>query len=117
MTIKQPHIRRRSTGLQTWDPEVDARQSQRHPIDHHLTAQHQRLGEIGLSLSNISASGFMATGVTMLRKGDRVAMRLPVIGWIEAHVVWTSAGRAGFQFERVIRVDDFADLLAALAEA
>ena len=82
-----------------------------------MIAQHPRLGEIGLSITNISASGFMAAGVPMLRKGDRVAMRLPVIGWIEAHLVWISGERAGFQFERLIRVDDFIDLLAALEPA
>lgn len=93
---------------------IDARKAARHSLDHHVVAQHPRLGEIGLSINNISASGFMATDVPMLRKGDRVAMRLPVIGWIEAHLVWASAERAGFQFERLIRKDDFIDLLAAL---
>lgn len=96
---------------------VDERKAARHSLDHHVIAQHPRLGEIGLSIANISASGFMATGLPMLRRGDRVAMRLPVIGWIEAHLVWTSVERAGFQFERLLRADDFQDLLAALEPA
>lgn len=58
----------------------------------------------------------MATDLPVLKKGARLAMRLPVIGWIEAHVVWVSAERAGFQFERVIRADDFIDLLAAFGD-
>jgi hypothetical protein len=42
-----------------------------------------------------------------LARGDRVIVRLPVIGRIEAYVIWTKDARAGFQFERIIRMDDF----------
>lgn len=93
---------------------TDTRHANRHAVELQVVAQHRRLGEFPISIGNISASGFLATHVPTLRRGDRIAMRLPVIGWIEAHVVWASDERAGFQFERVIRTDDFTDLLAAL---
>jgi hypothetical protein len=36
---------------------------------------------------------------------------LPIIGRIEALVIWTVAQRAGLQFERVLRFPDFQVLL------
>jgi hypothetical protein len=34
-------------------------------------------------------------------------VRLPVIGSIEAYLAWKHEGRAGFQFERLIRAAAF----------
>lgn len=42
-----------------------------------------------------------------LARGDRVIIRLPVVGRIEAYLIWLREERAGFQFERIIRLDDF----------
>lgn len=42
-----------------------------------------------------------------LSRGARVIVRLPVLGRIEAYVIWARDERAGFQFERIIRIDDF----------
>ena len=44
-------------------------------------------------------------------RGDRVIVRLPVVGRIEAHMVWNANGKAGFQLERVIRLPDFMKML------
>ena len=41
-------------------------------------------------------------------------IRLPHVGRIEAHLVWTLNERAGFQFERIIRADDFVVMVEAL---
>ena len=49
-----------------------------------------------------------------LNRGDRVIIRLPVVGRIEAYVIWTKEERCGFQFERIIRVDDFVEMIDAL---
>jgi hypothetical protein len=43
-----------------------------------------------------------------------VTLRLPVAGRIEAHLIWSTGDRAGFQFERIIRPDDFTAMMAAL---
>jgi hypothetical protein len=44
-------------------------------------------------------------------RGERVELKLPIIGRIEALVIWTVAQRAGLQFERVLRFPDFLVLL------
>ncbi len=46
-----------------------------------------------------------------LSRGDRVIVRLPVVGRIEAYVIWLRENRAGFQFERIIRYDDFMQII------
>ena len=53
-------------------------------------------------------------GKTSLGRGERVTIRLPQVGRIEAFLVWADAERAGFQFERIIRMEDFAKMLRAL---
>jgi len=39
---------------------------------------------------------------------------LPQVGRIEAHLIWTTEDRAGFQFERIIRANEFSALIDAL---
>jgi hypothetical protein len=47
-------------------------------------------------------------------RGDRVIIRLPEVGRIEAHCIWTTEDRAGFQFERIIRLEDFMSMIDEL---
>jgi hypothetical protein len=67
-----------------------------------------------MHIANISAHGFMIDGAPELARGDRVVVRLPVIGRIEAYCIWIADERAGFQFERIIRLDDFESVIEAL---
>lgn len=93
---------------------TDQRRSSRHPVDLPLIAEHRRLGDVMLHVVNMSTNGFMVHGETGLGRGERVTVRLPHIGRIEAFIVWAEGERAGFQFERILRADDFAKLIKAL---
>lgn len=93
---------------------TDLRRSTRHQVNLPVIGEHRSRGDIMLHLANISTTGFMATEIDDLGRGERVTVRLPVIGRIEAFVVWTDGGRAGFQFERIVRVDDFAKMIRSL---
>ncbi len=93
---------------------TDLRRAARHPVDHPVIAEHHDRGDLNIHISNISANGFMVDDAQDLQRGDRVIIRLPVVGRIEAYVIWTRDTRAGFQFERIIRLDDFMDLIRAL---
>lgn len=55
-----------------------------------------------------------AEGAVKLGRGERLIIRLPQVGRIEAHLIWTSGDRAGFQFERIIRAADFIALIDTL---
>ena len=101
-----------SAGAQLSVP--DKRRAARHPVDYKAMAEHRQLGDVDLHIVNVSAQGFMIDADLGLERGERVVLRLPVIGRIEAHLIWAHEGRTGFQFERVIRVDDFLKLVDTL---
>ena len=94
---------------------TDLRRSSRHPVDFRLIAEHRQRGDLQLHIVNLSAHGFMTLGSDLgLGRGERVNVRLPHIGRIEAHLIWISGDRAGFQFERIIRVTEFMALIDEL---
>lgn len=93
---------------------TDLRRAARHPVDFPVIAEHRRLGDIELHVANLSAHGFMVDDAESLQRGDRVIIRLPVVGRIEAYVIWTRDERAGFQFERILRLDYFLPIIDEL---
>lgn len=93
---------------------TDLRRAARHPVDYPVIAEHHDRGDLKLHIANISAHGFMVDGGHGLDRGDRVIIRLPEIGRIEAYVIWIRDERAGFQFERIIRIDDFVRIIEML---
>jgi hypothetical protein len=93
---------------------TEMRRATRHPVDCPVIAEHRQLGDIHLHIVNLSAHGFMADGAPGLTRGERVIIRLPVVGRIEAHLIWITDDKAGFQFERIIRLDDFLKVIENL---
>lgn len=93
---------------------TDMRRAARHPVDFPVIAEHRRLGDVHLHIVNLSAHGFMAEGATELGRGERIIIRLPVVGRIEAHLIWATEERSGFQFERIIRLEDFLKAIETL---
>ncbi|MDY7098778.1 MAG: PilZ domain-containing protein [Pseudomonadota bacterium] len=93
---------------------TDMRRAARHPVDFPVIVEHFARGDLELHVSNLSAHGFMVDDAQQLSRGDRVIIRLPIVGRIEAYVIWTRDERAGFQFERIIRLDDFMAIIDTL---
>lgn len=93
---------------------TDLRRSTRYPVNLPVIGEHRVHGDVMLHIANISTTGFMAHGVGELGRGERVTVRLPQIGRIEAFLVWTDGDRAGFQFERIVRIDDFNKMVRSL---
>ena len=93
---------------------TDLRRAARHPVDYKVIGEHRRLGDVHLHVVNVSAHGFMVEGELDLTRGERVIIRLPELGRIEAHLIWIAEGRAGFQFERIVRFEDFMRMIDAL---
>lgn len=93
---------------------ADQRRAARHPVDYPVIAEHNSHGDLKLHICNISAHGFMIDNAGTLQRGDRVIVRLPVVGRIEAYLMWQRDSRGGFQFERILRLDDFDLLIDAL---
>jgi hypothetical protein len=93
---------------------TDLRRAVRHPVDFAVIAEHRQLGDVHLHIVNISAHGFMTDGTLELGRGERLVIRLPVVGRIESHLIWNTGERAGFQFERIIRLDEFTKIIEGL---
>ena len=93
---------------------TDQRRATRHPVDFPVIGEHRTRGDLHMHISTISAHGFMIDRAPEFGRGDRVVVRLPVIGRIEAYCIWTADERAGFQFERIIRIDDFDAMIEAM---
>lgn len=93
---------------------TDLRRATRHPVDFPVIGEHRDRGDIKLHICNLSAHGFMIDSPPVLERGERVIIRLPVIGRIEAYCIWVTDTRAGFQFERIIRLDDFMTVVSQL---
>lgn len=99
-----------AAGAQLSVPEM--RRAARHPVDHTVIGEHRSEGDVHLHIVNLSDHGFMAQGdLPDLARGERVSIRLPVVGRIEAHLIWTTGDRAGFQFERILRSADFLKMI------
>lgn len=93
---------------------TDLRRASRHPVDYSIIAEHLMHGDMKLHVSNISAHGFMIDEATGISRGDRMIIRLPTVGRIEAYCIWVTEDRAGFQFERIIRLDDFQSMIGEM---
>jgi hypothetical protein len=91
--------------------DMDLRRAARHRADYRVIAESKRHGDQHIHIVNVSAHGFMIDDNASFERGDRVEVRLPVVGRLEALVIWTVEKRAGFQFERVVRLPDFLALL------
>ena len=93
---------------------TDMRRSTRHPLSHNVIAEHRQSGDMKLHICNLSAHGFMVDNEPAVARGDRLIIRLPTVGRIEAYCIWKTEDRAGFQFERIIRMDDFMTIIREL---
>lgn len=92
----------------------DFRGPSRFPVNHRVMAEHRRRTDFALQVTNLSAHGFITGSGSGLLPGERVVIRLPHIGRIEAHLTWSQGERAGFQFERILRGDDLVAMVAAI---
>ncbi len=71
---------------------------------------------VSLHVVNVSASGFMARTEAEPVAGDRLTVRLPVIGEVGADVRWVLGGRIGCQFDRMIELAPYLELLGTLVK-
>jgi len=92
----------------------DLRQGTRFWVRHAARCEHRVLGDIVLQLSNVSRIGFMVEARAGVERGDRLMVHLPAAVHREAFCTWTSHQRAGFQFERTVREEEFVYLIEAL---
>lgn len=70
--------------------------------------------DLKLTISDISAEGFVARSDDKIDIGERIRVMLPMVGSSIAVVGWMSDGRIGCRFEQAIDRASYYELLAAM---
>lgn len=96
---------------------AELRTSTRFAVNHEVMADHCTLGEVPMAIVNISMVGFMVNARGGIERGERLLLKLPEFGRLEALCIWTRFQQAGFLFERPIPSDKFERVVADMKDA
>lgn len=94
--------------------QPERRQSERDEVFYRTRASAPGLGSFLVQVVNISANGLMARTEIDVQVGQSLTVRLPVVGTVKAEVRWSLGGRIGCQFQRMIDLTSYLDLLGTL---
>jgi len=93
---------------------ADFRREGRDEVHHRVRAFGPDARPLNFLIVNISPHGLMARCEANLAVGERLRINLPVIGVRVAEVRWALGGRVGCQFDGVIDLADYYELIAKL---
>jgi hypothetical protein len=93
---------------------TDSREAPREEVFYRTRAVRPGGASLPLQIVNISASGLMARTDGAMIVGEAFRVRLPIIGDVGATVRWSLGGRIGGQFDRMIELAPYLELLGAL---
>lgn len=96
--------------------EVDRREAPREEVFYRTRGVRVGGASLPLQVVNISASGLMARTDACFTVGESLRIRLPVVGEMSAQVRWSLGGRIGCQFDRMIGLASYLELLGTLAK-
>lgn len=65
----------------------------------------------GLQLLNLSASGFMGVADVDLCEREFVRVDMPVVGWVDADIVWVLGGKIGAAFHAGLAAHELRTIL------
>lgn len=60
----------------------------------------------GVTLTDISQEGLMASNAGDLVPGAQIILEVPLVGWREAEVVWIADNRAGCRFTNPLSIEE-----------
>lgn len=92
----------------------DARGEPRDEVMHRTHALDADGRTVKLVLVNMSANGLMARCAGDPISGDRLRIRLPILGYVDAIVRWSLGGRVGCELERTIPLADYYSMLMVM---
>ena len=92
----------------------DARGEPRDEVMHRTHALDGDGHTLKLVLVNMSANGVMARCDGDPAAGNRLRIRLPVLGYVDAVVRWSLGGRVGCELERTIPLVDYYTMLMVM---
>jgi hypothetical protein len=92
----------------------DARGEPRDEVMHRTHALDGDGRTIKLVLVNMSANGLMARCEGEQSAGDRLRIRLPILGYVDAIIRWSLGGRIGCELERTIPLAEYYTMLTVM---
>lgn len=95
---------------------TDRREAPREEVFYRTRGARPGGGSLPLQVVNVSASGLMARTDENFEVGEPLRIRLPVVGEVGAQVRWSLGGRIGCQFDRMIDLAPYLELLGVLAK-
>ena len=93
---------------------ADGRREGREEVHYRVRAYGPAAREHNILVVNISAHGLMARCDTPFETGDRLRIQLPVVGVTAAEIRWSLGGRLGAQFDSVIDLAGYYELIAIM---
>jgi hypothetical protein len=96
--------------------QPERRESEREEVYFRTRANADGLGQFPVQIVNISANGLMARTDTDVPIGGALSFRLPIVGDVRAEVRWALGGRIGCQFDRMIPLAPYLELLGILVK-
>jgi hypothetical protein len=94
--------------------DIDKRGSPRDEVHYRTRAILPDGQSVQVLVVNMSARGLMARCDAPLVEGDRVRVRLPVVGTVAGDVRWALGGRFGCELEHTIALAPYMMMLAAM---
>lgn len=95
--------------------QADRRDTPREEVFYRTRGVRPGGASLSLQVVNISASGLMARSDNSFTIGEPLRIRLPIVGEVSAQVRWSLGGRIGCQFDRMIGLAPYLELLGVLA--
>lgn len=97
--------------------ELARRTVPRDEIELYSWIRSKELGTINIRVNDISPYGFQARARgTLLERGQVLRLLLPLVGEVEASVMWGLKGMFGCKFDMPIDADTYPGLLATIRE-
>jgi len=92
----------------------DARGEPRDEVMHRTHALDGDDRTVKLVLVNMSANGLMARCDGDPAAGERLRIRLPILGYVDAIIRWSLGGRIGCELERTIPLAEYYTMLTVM---
>lgn len=96
------------------DTLADQRSAEREEVFFRTRCSTAAQRNVPVQIVNISATGFMARTEGDFAIGDIVTVKMPVVSETRATIRWALGGRVGAQFERMIDLTSYLNMLAEM---
>lgn len=106
---------RTSAILPTTERSEERRDQPRHSVLFRTVLIDSEIEGEAVEIVNIARLGFLARTAMQREKGSRIRLDMPVLGQLDADIVWCGNGLLGGRFSKAVNETAFSRLLQSLA--